>query len=169
MRRLRVLLGLSMLTMLAGGSVGVASAAPPPSSLKVSFTDSCENPSICGSVLGGEWGQGTFKVGSTGEVEVTFESHLQGGPFPGGTQHLKTHILSWEVGAGFNGVPNILFDDYFSTFVGHGPPTDSAECFLGCPLFTEIPAVPGHYDLQSFFGITPAPGFSFSATVIAIH
>ncbi len=173
MQRLSVLLGLSMVTvLLAGGSVGVASAASPPSSLKVSFTENCENPSIaiCTSVVGGEWGQGTFIVGSTGEVDVSFSNHLRGGPLPGGTQALMTHILSWTTGPGVGGgVQNILFTDYFSTFVGHGPPTDSAECFLGCPFPTLIPAVPGQYDLQSFFGITPAPGFSFQATVTAIH
>jgi hypothetical protein len=46
---------------------------------------------------------------------------------------------------------------------------DSPECFLGCPLYTIIPAVPGQYDLESFFGITPAPGFSFVAAVTEIH
>ncbi len=159
---------LSMLAFVVAIPAVAASASPATASLKVEFTDSCENPSICGSVLGGEWGQGTFIAGSTGEVQVTLDNHLRGGPLPGGAQHLMTHILSWEIGPGFAGVPNIVFDDYFSTFVGHGPPTNSDHCFLGCPLFTEIPAVPGHYDLQSFFGITPAPGFSFQATVKAI-
>jgi hypothetical protein len=150
------------------------------------FTDQCTKPSLCGDQgLGGEWGHGTFikddSTGAmTGEVEVSFAFHnAQGaGPIGNGVSHLKTHITQWSVGPGFNGIPNILFDDYYSTFTGGtglftdgihgGPPFDSEHCFLGCPLYTEIPAVPGHFTLSSFFGIDEEPGFSYVATVVKI-
>lgn len=149
------------------------------------FTDQCTSPSVCGQQsLGGEWGHGVFvrddATGiATGEIEVTFAFHdVQGAGAVQQVSHLKTHVTSWSVGAGFNGIPNIVFDDYYSTFTGgtglftdgirSGPPFDSEHCFLGCPLYSEIPAVPGHFTIESFFGIDELPGFSYQATVVKV-
>jgi len=150
------------------------------------FTDQCTSPKVCGTeFLGGEWGHGVFvrddSTGvATGEIEVTFQLHDAQGSGPLlATSHLKTHVTAWSVGAGFGGgVPNIVFDDYFSTFTGGlgfffdgplgGPPVDSEHCFIGCPLYSEIPAVPGHFTLSSFFGIDELPGFTYQATVVKV-
>lgn len=172
---------------------GLMAAAPPASARSAgietwvaNFTDQCTNPSICGKeFLGGEWGHGVFTRDdatgvTTGEIEVAFAFHdVQGaGPLPA-TSHLKTHVLSWSIGPGAGGgVPNFVFDDYYSTFTGGlglffdgplgGPPVDTQRCWLGCPFPTEIPAVPGHYTLESFVGIDELPGFSYVATVVKI-
>ena len=155
--------------------------------LHANFTGQCTSPSICGNqVLGGEWGHGLFvrdtsTGAATGEVEVTFAFHnVQGsGPLQA-TSHLKTHVISWSVGFNFPGagVPDIVFDNYYSTFTGGtglftdgihaGPPFDSELCFLGCPLYTEIPAVPGHWTMTSFFGVDDQPGFTYVATVTKV-
>jgi hypothetical protein len=50
-----------------------------------------------------------------------------------------------------------------------GPPFDSEPCFLGCPLETEIPAVPGHWKMESFFGVDRLPGFTYEAQVVKVH
>jgi hypothetical protein len=34
-----------------------------------------------------------------------------------------------------------------------------------CPLTAEIPAVPGHWKVDSFFGVDRLPGFSYEAQV----
>jgi hypothetical protein len=153
---------------------------------EASWTDQCTKASLCGTeFLGGEWGHGVFTRddatgATTGEVEVVFAFHnVQGSGALLATSHLKTHILSWSVGAGFDaGVPNIVFDDYYSTFTGGlglffdgplgGPPVDSAHCFIGCPLYTEIPAVPGHYNGLTFFGVPDLPGHSYVSNVVKI-
>jgi hypothetical protein len=121
--------------------------------LIANFTGQCTSPSVCGTeFLGGEWGHGVFVRDTstsvaTGEVEVAFAFHnVQGsGPLKA-TSHLKTHVTSWSVGFNFPGagVPDIVFDNYYSTFTGGtglftdgmhgGPPFDSEPCFLGCPL-----------------------------------
>jgi hypothetical protein len=152
------------------------------------FTGQCTSPSICGTeFLGGEWGHGVFLQDTatgqaTGEVEVAFAFHNAQGSGPiQATSHLKTHVLSWSVGPGAPGVsvPNIVFDDYYSTFTGGtglftdgvhaGPPIDSAPCFLGCPLETEIPAVAGHWKMDSFFGVDRLPGFTYEAQVVQVR
>ena len=170
------------------GATPEASAAGSVHKWIANFTDQCTNPSICGTgFLGGEWGHGVFlrddaTGATTGEIEVSFAFHdVQGaGPLTSVVSHLKTHVLSWSVGRGAPpaNVPNIVFERYYSTFTGGtglftdgihaGPPFDSAVCFLGCPFPTEIPAVAGHYTLESFFGIDEQPGFSYVATVVQV-
>jgi hypothetical protein len=49
-----------------------------------------------------------------------------------------------------------------------GPPVDSEECFLGCRLYSEIPAVTGHWTISSFFGVDEFPGYSYQATVVKV-
>lgn len=156
--------------------------------LVANFTGQCTSPTVCGTeFLGGEWGHGVFvRDDSTGiataEIEVAFAFHdVQGsGPLQA-TSHLKTHVTSWSVGFNFPGagVPDIVFDNYYSTFTGGtgfftdgvhaGPPFDSVPCFLGCPLETEIPAVPGHWKMESFFGIDRLPGFTYEAEVLKVR
>jgi hypothetical protein len=156
--------------------------------LIANFTGQCTSPSLCGTeFLGGEWGHGIFvrdtsTGAATGEVEVTFAFHnvQSSGPLEA-TSHLKTHVSAWNVGFNFPGagIPDIVFDSYYSTFTGGtglfadgvhgGPPFDSAPCFLGCPLETEIPAVPGHWKMGSFFGVDRLPGFTYEAQVVKAH
>jgi hypothetical protein len=188
MNRTRIIVCVALAASLFGLTSTVAGASAPSGIEKweASWTDQCTKASLCGTeFLGGEWGHGTFirddTTGAmTGEVEVTFAFHdVQGsGPLTA-TSHLKTHIVSWSVGAGFDaGVPNIVFDDYYSTFTGGlglffdgplgGPPVDSDHCFIGCPLYTEIPAVPGHYNGLTFFGQPDLPGFSYVSNVVKV-
>lgn len=180
MRRFGVISAVLLLPWL----LAAAPASANTEKLVANFTGQCTSPSICGTQgLGGEWGTGTFMRNdatgvATGEIEVTFQFHnVQGAGATQSTSHLKTHVLSWSVGAGFApaSVPNIVFDEYYSTFTGGtglftdgihaGPPFDSVLCFLGCPLYTEIPAVPGHWTMSSFFGVDDEPGFTYVATV----
>lgn len=186
MRRLSLMFG--VISFVLAFSAFPARAARPNGTIEkwvASFTDQCTNPSVCGQQsLGGEWGYGVFvrddATGvATAEIEVVFAFHdvQESGPIQA-TSHLKTHVTAWSVGPGFNGVPNFVFDNYYSTFTGGtglftdgiraGPPFDSEPCFLGCPLETEIPAVPGHYTIESFFGIDELPGFSYQATVVKV-
>jgi hypothetical protein len=182
--RLFVLISAVMMMMML---VAAQPASAATEKLVANFTGQCTSPSICGNQgLGGEWGTGTFvrddATGiATGEIEVTFQFHnAQGAGATQATSHLKTHVLSWSVGDGFAPafVPNIVFDNYYSTFTGGtglftdgihaGPPFDSELCFLGCPLYTEIPAVPGHWTMSSFFGVDDQPGFTYVATVTKV-
>ena len=187
----RIIVWLATVAAFLGSVLGAPTAAGAATTTHkwvANFTDQCTNPSICGKeFLGGEWGHAVFvrddATGmTTGEVEVSFAFHdVQGaGPLASGVSHLKTHVSSWSVGPGFApaSVPNVVFDRYTSTFTGGtglftdgihgGPPFESSPCFLGCPLFTEIPAVAGHYTLGSFFGFDEEPGYSYVATVVQL-
>jgi hypothetical protein len=186
MRRAFVFISVTALVLVTTGlAAPSAGASGKVEKWVANFTDQCTSPSVCGTeFLGGEWGHGVFvrddSTGvATGEIDVTFAFHdVQGSGALLATSHLKTHVTQWSVGAGFAGVPNIVFDDYYSTFTGGlglffdgplgGPPVDSEPCFLGCPLYSEIPAVPGHFTLSSFFGIDELPGFTYEATVVKV-
>jgi hypothetical protein len=177
---------ISVVLAITANPVHAASSTETTEKWVATFTDQCTNPSICGQAfLGGEWGQGVFvrdnaTGATTGEVEVVFAFHdVLGSGSIQAVSHLKTHVTSWSVGTGPNGVPNFVFDDYYSTFTGGtglftdgiraGPPFDSEHCFIGCPLETEIPAVPGHFTIESFFGVDEQPGFSYQANVVKVQ
>jgi len=173
-----------LLAVLVASLVVATTASARVEKVVASWSQQCTSPSICGTeFLGGEWGHGTFVRDTatgiaTGEVEVAFAFHdVQGSGPLHATSHLKTHVTHWSIGAGFDPafVPNIVFDDYYSTFTGGnglffdgplaGPPVDSDPCFIGCPLYTEIPAVSGHWTQNSFFGVDRLPGFTYQAQV----
>ena len=185
MRRIFVITGLAATVLATTIAAPTARAQGTVEKWRANFTDQCTNPSVCGQeFLGGEWGTGLFvRDDSTGattaEIEVTFAFHDVHGKLLADS-HLKTHVTEWSVGPGFDPafIPNFVFDNYYSTFTGGlglffdgplgGPPVDSEPCFLGCPLYSEIPAVPGHWTIGSFFGVDELPGYSYQATVVKV-
>jgi hypothetical protein len=149
-------------------TVGVAAGPAkadygPLAEYQVAISMNCNNPSFCGSDLGGFWGWAVFNTDGTADAELTGCGHLAGGPGGGGggAEHFSADVDSWYIGQ--NG--NFWVDDETDTYVGHGRPVTVS---VPGPQDTGIPAAPGHYNTSELLGFTPPPGVAFQIQVAAI-
>jgi hypothetical protein len=135
---------------------------------QVGLSFNCNNPSFCGSDLGGFWGWVEFDRAAdgtiTGDAQLTGCGHSVGGGGPGaGAGHIDLDITSAHIGPSQPDDPNypggqdFYIDSNVATFTGRqsGTMTDDPD-FLGD---SGIPVEPGHYSFH------PAPGVAFSAQV----
>jgi hypothetical protein len=58
----------------------------------------CNNPSVCGPSLGGDWGWAVFNANSTGDLQATFCLHVLG--MGGGAGHSSVAIVAWHIAGG---------------------------------------------------------------------
>ena len=131
---------------------------------QIALSFNCDNPTFCGSQLGGFWGWVEFDSDNSGDAEVTGCSHMQGGPLAG-AQHVSIEITGWTIGA--NGDFFVTSEE--DTFTGHtgGPPVTiviPSENFD-----TGIPAAAGHFSSQTLFGMQAPPGTNFEIQVVQLN
>lgn len=171
MKRLIVLISAAAMMALAA----VASAAVPASAYgggaahdmwQVGVSRNCNNPDVCGQMLGGDWGWAEFDRSADGsqtwgDAELTGCGHVVGGGGPGlaGAGHVSIEIESWTIGAGTAG-PQTFFATGQETDFAHGTKTTSDFDHVD----TGIPATPGHYNTNELLGFT-APGVAFQIQV----
>ncbi len=171
MRRLIVLLSATATMALAA----VASTAAPAGAYgggathdmwQVGLSANCNNPSVCGSDLGGFWGWVEFDRSADGSLtwgdgEFAGCDHVVGGGGQGlaGAGHVTLDIESWTIAAGSAGP---------QTFFASGEETDSAQgtktTFDFSNVDLGVPATPGHYSTSDILGFT-APGVAFQIQV----
>src|SRR6266516_4575806 len=69
---------------------------------QIAISSNCNNPSICGSELGGFWGLAEFDSDNTADAEFAGCGHLQGGPGSrggGGAGHMSIEVDGWYIGS----------------------------------------------------------------------
>jgi hypothetical protein len=125
----------------------------------------CNNPSLCGDMLGGFWAWGVFNQDGTFDAEVTFCDHMStpAGPGLAGAGH--AHAEGSYIVTDLNGVPFIVITHEVDTFVGqgNGMVVDSGPEFM--PI---APAVQGHFSTVDLLGFS-APGVTFQVTVTPMN
>jgi len=123
----RMLLLLATLGTALGVSVATAGTASatygPLAQYQVTLSSNCNNPSVCGDNLGGEWGWAVFNSNGTGDLQATECFHLLG--FGGGAGHADVDIFAWHIAGGVFVIDRASDPE----FVGPSP----------------IPSTPGHY------------------------
>jgi len=173
-RTLLLLAALVAAAALAGGfaaSAGAYGGGSGHDTWQVGLSFNCDNPSFCGSDLGGFWGWVEFDRSTvdgtiTGDAQLTGCGHSVGGGGPGsaGAGHTNLDITAAHIGPSQPDDPNypnghvFYIDHNVATFTGHGAPvsvTDDPD-FLGD---SGIPAEPGHYSFH------PAPAVAFMVNV----
>jgi hypothetical protein len=134
---------------------------------QVTITDSCANPSFCGSTNLGDtnvyvfYSDGTF----TG---VRTDRPVPGDPSP----NLKKISGTYSIAAGLTGMNDFFIDVATFTFLGGGggPPTTEGPFTLNFDL--GVPAVAGHYTFSEApppwgtVGQIPPPGVTTQVEVI---
>jgi hypothetical protein len=118
----------------------------------------CNNPSFCGSDLGGFWGWAEFDRFSdgsiTGDAEFAGCGHTTGGG--GGAGHISIDITAAHIGPGGPDDPpgvNVFYVDHnvvTGTFRGQKETVTDDPEFLGD---SGIPADPGHYSFHPTAGV----------------
>jgi hypothetical protein len=140
----RVLLLFAALGMTLGVSVAAAGSASatygPLAQYQITLSVNCNNPSVCGDNLGGDWGWAVFNSDGTGDLQATFCFHLLG--MGGGAGHADVDIFAWHIAGG------VFVIDSASDPSFEGP--------------SPIPSQPGHYNDH------PAPGVNAEITVVKI-
>jgi hypothetical protein len=123
---------------------------------QVGFSFNCNNPSVCGTDLGGAWGWAEFDRSANGtqtwgDAEFAFCFHTVGGG-GAGAGHTSIEIESWTIAPGSAG-PHTFFvsGEETDTFRGNKDTFDITDVDTG------IPADPGHYSTSDVFGFS-APG-----------
>ena len=167
MTKLKMLALAPVLGMLALAVVALsapaASAYGPLAQYQIGVSQSCNNPSFCGSGgLGGFWGWAEFDSDNTGDAQLTFCGHGGPGVGGGGAQHESVDATGWYIGD--NG--DFFVTSEIDTFTGHGPPV--TEVISSENFDTEIPATPGHYSTDEILGFPAPPGVSFQIQVVKI-
>jgi hypothetical protein len=123
---------------------------------QVGMSFNCNNPSLCGTDLGGFWGWVEFDRSADGtqtwgDAQAAFCFHTVGGGGAGGG-HTSIEIESWTIEEGSAGP---------QTFFASGEETDTSRGITNTFDFshedTGISAVPGHYSTSDVFGFS-APG-----------
>jgi hypothetical protein len=155
-RSILTVAGLAAAAVLAVGLASPASAyggGAGHDTWQVGISGNCNNPSFCGTELGGFWGWvefDRFADGTiTGDAQLTGCGHfLRGGG--GGAFHSDVDITSAHIGASLEGDPNFpgghVF--YVDSNVVNGVTNDPN--FLGD---SGIPAEPGHYSFHPMAGV----------------
>jgi hypothetical protein len=163
------LLSMGAVVAIAPGTAGAYGGGSGHDMWQVGLSFNCNNPSFCGSDLGGFWGWAEFdRSGTTtwGDAELAGCGHNTGGGGPGsaGAGHFSLEINSWHIGPSTPDDPNypngheFYIDSNEVTFTGHG----GSVTVVNDPEFmgdTGIPVEPGHYAFH------PAPGVAGSVQV----
>jgi hypothetical protein len=131
---------------------------------QIGLSFNCDNPTFCGSQLGGFWGWAEFDSDNTGDAEVTGCEHLQGGR-AGGAQHVSIDVTGWTIGT--NG--DFFITSEVDTITGRtgGPPI-----VINLPsenFDTGVPAAAGHFSSQTLFGMQAPPGTNFEIQVAQLN
>ncbi len=152
------------LTVAGAGTVGAA-AYGKAAQWQIGLSFNCNNPSICGSQLGGFWGWAEFDNDGTADAELVGCEHVQGGR-AAGAFHFSVDVPAggWYIGS--NG--DFFVTSEVDTITGGtgGPPvvvTVASE-----NMDTGIPAAPGHFSSQTLFGSAAPPGANFEIQVVLI-
>jgi hypothetical protein len=126
---------------------------------QIGLSFNCNNPSICGDELGGDWGWAEFDRSADGtqtwgDAQTTFCGHTIGGG-EAGAGHTSIDITSWTISDS-------------GTFVASGTQTESFRGMTQTSTFTDedtgIPATPGHYNTTDVLGFS-APGVAIQIQV----
>jgi hypothetical protein len=170
MRRLwKVLASLAVAVALAGvlaWPVGAYGGGAAHDMWQVGISFNCNNPSVCGTNLGGFWGWAEFDRSADGTVtwgdaELTGCSHtVRGADGFNGASHISVEIESWTIGLGTAGAQT-FFVTGEETVSFRGTKTTSDVVHLD----TGIPAVPGHYSTSDVLGFDPPPGVAVQIQV----
>jgi hypothetical protein len=157
-------LALAFVISIVAARAPAAHAYGPLAQWQIGLSFNCDNPTYCGSQLGGFWGWVEFDSDNTGDAEVAGCSHFQGGG-PAGAQHVSIEITGWTIGA--NGDFFVTGEE--DTITGHtgGPPVTvvvPSENFD-----TGVPAAAGHYSSQTLFGMQAPPGTNFEIQVVQLN
>lgn len=131
---------------------------------QVGLSFNCNNPTYCGSQLGGFWGWAEFDSDGTADAQLTGCDHMQGGR-AGGAQHFASSG-TWTT---LPGQFDFFLTSETDTFTGRsgGPPvtvTIPSESFD-----TGIPAQAGHFSAQTLFGMQAPPGTNFEIQVTQLN
>lgn len=132
---------------------------------QVTASANCNNPDLCGDMLGGFWAWGVFNKDGSFDAEVTFCSHISrpGGPFLAGAGH--AHADGQYIVTDFGLGPWIVITHEIDEFTGQGRGTT----FDSGPEFMPIgPAAKAKLTTSEFFGFS-GPGVSFQGTVTPMH
>jgi hypothetical protein len=108
---------------------------------QITLSMNCDNPSVCGSNLGGDWGWAVLNANGTGDLQSTFCFHVLG-MGGGGAGHASVDIFSWTIADGHF----VILSASDPSFVGPTP----------------IPSAPGRYRFH------PAPGVNTEVNVVAV-
>jgi hypothetical protein len=168
MRRRIALLTTAALCCL-GAVAGYAQPASGPRNIAwhVNITDTCNNPSFCGSTKLGD--QDVYLFYSDG----TFSGVRGDQPIPGDPSPVLRKITgTYHIAPGLTGMNDFFIDNATFTFLGGGggPPTTEGPFTLNFDL--GVPAVPGHYTFSEApppwgsLGQNPPPGVNTQVEVI---
>lgn len=171
MRRLGGFFGSALLLvsllLWSAAAAGVALAYGNTALWQVGLSANCDNPSLCGSELGGFWGWVEFDSDNTGDAAFAGCGHVQGRQVPGssGAGGIRIDITGWTIANGSAGPNTFFVTSEIDTFSGRGGPV---TVVISSELFdTGVPAVAGHYSTADVFGFT-APGVAFQLQVVQL-
>jgi hypothetical protein len=166
MRRVMVVVGaLAMMSLMCAAAGPPAHAYGRAAQWQIGLSFNCNNPSICGSQLGGFWGWAEFDGDNTADAQLTDCGHLKGGP-AAGAQHFSADVHSWTIEPGSAGPKTFFVTSETDTITGrHGGP----PIVIDIPsenMDTGIPAAAGHYSSRTLYGMQAPPGTNFEIQVV---
>jgi hypothetical protein len=125
---------------------------------QVEFSLNCNNPSLCGSNLGGFWAWGALYADGTFDAELTGCGHSISGA-PAGAQNMSADG-HWAI---INGMLVIIqeTDTFTGTMQGTVVESPDVPNVIG-------PAQPGHYSTQDILGFPTLPGVSAQLQVVLV-
>lgn len=182
MKRLLLVSAVGAIMVAQGLMAAPAGAYGNTAQWQIGLSFNCNNPSLCGSELGGFWGWAEFDGDGTADAELIGCEHLQGGPAEG-ANHFSVDVQGsptfpgWFIApsTGAEGVP-VGFPEFWitnevDTITGRtgGPPVVVVNPEPPYPAETGVPAVAGHYSSQSLFGSQAPPGTAFIIQVARLH
>src|SRR6266545_1962075 len=96
MKRIIAVVAAASLALLGSGLATAPSAGAYGSAAlwQIGLSFNCNNPSLCGSELGGFWGWAEFDSDNTADAQLVGCGHLQGGRAQG-AQHFSVDAHSW--------------------------------------------------------------------------
>jgi hypothetical protein len=124
----------------------------------------CNNPSLCGSFLGGFWAWAVFDADGTFDAEITFCGHLSTPAGPGagaGHEHASGKYIITDFGLG----PWIVLTSEVDVLTGQGHGVTITIPSEFVPVGPAAKAKLSTLDLLGFSG----PGVTFQVTVTPMH
>jgi hypothetical protein len=125
---------------------------------QIEFSSNCNNPSFCGSDLGGFWAWGALYSDGTFDAELTGCGHTISGA-PAGAQHMSADG-HWAIIDGALVITQET-DTFTGTFHGTVQENPDVPTVIG-------PAQPGHYSTEDILGFPAAPGVSIQLQVVLV-